>query len=291
MRSIMAVAAALLSLPLPVVVSSASAAVPVEAQDEQQVIRSLAQEIAGAETASMAKARRIIDWLNANFEWTDTDYGRRSLVEIINRRGGNCFEQARVARALMTAAGISTRQIAEVNIQPESPQRQKDAEEVVARYGVSASVFGLAHNDHQWLEVFDETTETWQPADPTLGLLGVDQWMRARVGFGARPVHHILPSRDMLVPVAIFALPADGKFENATDRSSFYLVEQLGSLYGDALTTRPEWAQWTQRVQTLSPVISQAFQGQINLHTRADELKAAGDLYRAMQVKMNGAGK
>jgi len=287
MRSVLAVVAAVLALPLPAV---SAVAAPAMAAEEQAAIDRLAREIVGTETASMAKARRIIDWLNANFVWTDTDYGRRSLVEIIERRGGNCAEQARVARALMTVAGIRTRQIAEVNIQPESPQRQKDAEEVVAQYGASASVFGLAHNDHRWLEVFDETTESWQPADPTLGLVGVEQWMRARVGFGARPVHHILPSRDMLVPVAIFALPEDGSFETATDRTGFYLVEQFGGLYGEALTTQPEWAQWRERVQALSPVISQAFQGTVNLHTRAGDLKAAGDLYRALQAKLEGAG-
>ena len=146
MRSVLAVVAAVLALPLPAV---SAVAAPAMAAEEQAAIDRLAREIVGTETASMAKARRIIDWLNANFVWTDTDYGRRSLVEIIERRGGNCAEQARVARALMTAAGIRTRQIAEVNIQPESPQRQKDAEEVVAQYGASASVFGRAHNDHR----------------------------------------------------------------------------------------------------------------------------------------------
>lgn len=71
--------------------------------------------------------------------------------------GRNCAEQACITRALLMAARVRTRPIAgEVNIQPDSFQHPKDAQEVMATCGLSVSPSGPARKDHRWPDVFDD---------------------------------------------------------------------------------------------------------------------------------------
>ncbi|MGZ7080871.1 MAG: transglutaminase-like domain-containing protein, partial [Thermoanaerobaculia bacterium] len=240
--------------------------------------KSLARKAAGDARTTVEKVRAVIDWANRNFAWTDTDYKSRTVDEIIERKGGNCNEQAMVVVALLQELGIRTRRVREINIQPESAERQKRAEEQVARVGVRASVFGLRHNDHVWTEFWDGDTNEWTPADPTLNLVGFDSWVKARAGFGARPTHPILPSRDMLVPIAIFAMNG-ATFEPRTER---YLIAGLNAAYGGDLTRLDAWADWTRAIVTVQPAALGAFEGRVNLHEHGNEILAVKTAYEKL---------
>ena len=45
---------------------------------------------------------------------------------------------------------------------------------MVTQRGMSYSVFGLQHNDHVWLEVWDDATKSWFPADAAYGVVGLN---------------------------------------------------------------------------------------------------------------------
>src|SRR5262249_28071503 len=210
----------------------------------------------GARSA-VTKVRAVVEWTNRSLEWTSTDYKERTVDEILERKGGNCNDQALVVVALLHELGIETRRVREINVQPESAERQRNAEAKVKEMGPKASVFGLGHNDHVWIEFKDAESSEWAPADPTLNLVGYEAWLKARVGFGARPTSAILPSRDMLVPLAIFAM--NGKtFEPRSER---YLVRGFDELYGGTLAKLPGWPAWIRAVVDVEPDALAAFEG------------------------------
>lgn len=244
----------------------------------------LAATVVGNAQGDIERSRRIIDWLNKEFEWTYTDYKNRTVQEIIAQRGGNCAEQVRVARTLMSETGIQTRRVAEVNIQPRSQQRQKNSEALIQKWGLKGSVFGLRHNDHRWIEVYDRQSQAWVPADPSLGLLGLEDWLSARVGFDSRPTHHILPSRDMLVPIAIFAMD-DRESTILEDRSNYYLVEQFNQLYGGNLQTRKSWDEWTHLIHQIVPHVKATFMREENLHEQNAAIERLAQVYEKLKAE------
>lgn len=241
----------------------------------------LARTAAGDSKTTVDRVRSVILWTNRSFQWTYTDYQRRTVDEIITRKGGNCNEQAMVVVALLSELGVRTRRVREINIQPESARRQANAEKRVAEIGPAGSVFGLRHNDHVWIEFWDSGKDEGIPADPTLGLVGVDEWIRARVGFGARPTHSILPSRDMLVPFAIFAM--DGpSFEPRSER---YLISGLNATYGEELSHLTAWQEWVRAVLAIQPAALGAFEGRTNLHADTDKILAVQKAYEHLAAE------
>ncbi|MCB9293522.1 MAG: hypothetical protein H6559_10425 [Lewinellaceae bacterium] len=38
------------------------------------------------------KAKAVVDWYARHFDWTYTDYQKRTVQDILRRRGGNCNE-------------------------------------------------------------------------------------------------------------------------------------------------------------------------------------------------------
>ena len=238
----------------------------------------LARSAAGNAKTTIEKVQAVIGWTNRNFEWTYTDYQRRTVDQIIERKGGNCNEQAMVAVALLNELGVKTRRVREINIQPDRPSRQHNAEEKIRETGPAASVFGLRHNDHVWTEFWDEETKEWTPADPTLNLIGFQSWIQARAGFGERPTHPILASRDMIVPFAIFAM--DGKtFEPRTER---YLITGLNAAYNGRLSALQAWPDWVHAVLAVQSPALGAFEGKTNLHSHQEEIDAVKAAYEQL---------
>ena len=137
---------------------------------------------------------------------------------------------------------------------------------------------------HVWIEYYDAPARQWRPADPTLNLIGEQAWSEARLGFGARPVHAIIPSRDMLVPIAVLAETGNPAhpFE---DRTHHYLVDGFAAAI-PAARARPQWRAWVREIDALHPQVLAAFQGQHNLH-QDDE---AIDEVRATYLAMRGRG-
>jgi Transglutaminase-like superfamily len=269
---------------LAVVLASGAVHAPAHAKPVQpSEIDGLARTIAG-NGSSVQRATNLLNWVNRNLEWTSTDYQTRTPEEILARGGGNCFELSRVFERLLRPSNVEYRWVAEINLQPRSAERQATAVEKVREHGNALSVFGLMHNDHRWLEVRDEAGG-WVPADPAVGVIGLKPWLMMRVDLGPRPAPVVpataLTTRDMIVPIAIVAVDANGK--PVEDRSAYYLIDGFGAMHEKRVSTLPHWKDWTQAVQAFSPEASAAFSGKTNLHTHADEIANLMTLYSALQ--------
>jgi hypothetical protein len=185
---------------------------------------------------------------------------------------------------MLDSLGIRSRWIREINVQPDqTPRRQKTAEDMVAQRGNSMSVFGLQHNDHVWLEVWDDRAMTWFPADPAYGVVGFGQWLPARLALADRPlprVPAVVPiAADMRAPFVVLAQETRSYvFEE--DRTGYYLIDEFDRLYDGKLATLPAWTDWVAAVRQVSPHARGAFEGKENLHLQTDQIarvKAAYD--------------
>ncbi len=248
-------------------------------------IRALGDSVAGSGSA-LVRTRRLVYWINDHFDWSATDYRRRTPAEIIARRGGNCAELASVLHLFLDSLRVRTRWVREINVQPvPTPRRQRTAATMVARRGNSFSVFGLQHNDHVWLEVWDDSTQAWFPADPAYGVAGLLEWLAARLAMADRPaprVKAVVPiAADMLVPFVVVAgAHRGGPYDN--DRTIFYLVDGFQRLYGNAIRALPSWPAWVAAVQALAPHAQAAFAGEEDLHAYTDDIAKLKAIYDSL---------
>ena len=239
---------------------------------------------AEAET-DFGKAKAVVDWYARYFDWTYTDYKKRSVEDILKRRGGNCNELAMVTQASLEALDVKMRRVREANLHVRSDRRQADAEQRVAEVGNKASVFGRQHNDHVWLEVYDQASGQWAPADPSLGVVGMRSWLSARYGFTRR--YSLDPSsEDMIAPFAVF-VESEGEWIN---RTSHYAIDGFNSLYYGKLAELPSWSQWVEQVEQLDGLALGAFQGNVNLHEHSDEIAALAATYQQLKEEFLASG-
>jgi hypothetical protein len=247
-------------------------------------LKALATDITANAHSNTERVSAVIAWAHSHLDWTYTDYQTRTVQQILDRKGGNCDEDARVVVALLDAIDVKNRRVKEINIQPESPRREKNAEARIAETGLAASVFGLRHNDHVWVEYWDEQHGEWAPADPTLSLVGYDQWIKARVGFGKRIDSNVLASRDMIVPIAIFAMTPGPNGPTLDDRGERYLVAGFASVV-PAAARSPAWTQWSSQVAAFQPKAKAAFLGAHNLHEDTAAIAALLATYQRLKPK------
>lgn len=244
-----------------------------ETKDDSDEIKSLAIKITGSDRPNFQNAVKISEWLNREFSWVANDYKKRSVEEIIKRKAGHCGEQAMVLKALLTSIGIKCRDIREINIHPVSQARQLRAGDLVKKYGFSLSVFGLRHNDHRWLEVFNESKKRWEPIDPTTGIIGLEDWEKIRVSFSPRPEI----AKDLLVP---FFIRAE---ETGEDRTKYYLIDEFNLYYGGKLNKLRSWGRWCSLITELSKHASSAFDGSENLHDYNNLIEETEKTYNALR--------
>lgn len=256
-------------------------------------LKALADSVAPRGT-TLERTRTLVRWVNDNFTWSNTDYVKRTPEEIVARRAGNCAELASVLRAFLDASGTRSRWIREINVQPEpTPRRQNTAAAMVAQRGMSYSIFGLQHNDHAWLEVWDDATQSWFPADPAYGVVGFDEWLPARLAMANRPKPRVAAvepiAADMLVPfVVIAAVSPSGPFND--DRTDTYLVDGFNRLYGGRLTALATWPKWVGAVHSLAPHARAAFEGKENLHRYNAEIAQLKQTYDELAREASARG-
>lgn len=246
------------------------------------VLKNFAASIIANKEGNYNKAAGLLEWLGRNMEWKATDYQTRTVNQILARNGGNCFELATVFTAMIRELGIRYRQVAEINIQPARESRQITAAEKVAKSGNRMSVFGRQHNDHRWVEIYDEKTDNWIPADPSMNVIGLDNWLKARVWFGERKTIDTSITNDMLVPIGIF-VTGDQKYTITEDRSEYYLINSFNSLYQDQLGKLPSWKKWKDLIQETSPHCRAAFENKENLHHYASLIAELWETYQSLQ--------
>jgi hypothetical protein len=268
------------------VVASAQSATPSKHDAELYALartdlKTFAQQVSKDAKSELGRAQAIVGWLAKNFQWKATDYQKRTVQEIIDRKGGNCNELAMVALSAMKELNIKLRRVHEINIYTNTPSRGETARQKIQEKGNRMSVFGRHHNDHIWLELYDSAANEWFPADPSSGLVGVEQWMKGRVGFGKRFTLNPI-TEDMIVPFAIFAADADGQF--TINRTQHYLVDEFGRLYGRKLQKQEAWKQWTEMLDQLDEKVAGAFAGTINLHEYESQIDSLAATYEQLRA-------
>src|SRR5262245_9860869 len=240
-------------------------------------LKAFAQQVSKNAGSELGQAQAIVKWLATSFEWKATDYQKRTVQEIIERKGGNCNELAMVALSAMKELNIKLRRVHEVNLYVNTPDRGVRAHEMVKQKGNTYSIFGRHHNDHVWLELYDSVANDWFPADPSSGLVGVDEWMKGRVWFGKRVTLNPI-TEEMIVPFAVFAADADGNF--TINRTQHYLVDEFDRLYQGKLHRLPEWKQWVALLDLLDDQVAGAFAGKINLHSYEAQIDSLAQIYQ-----------
>lgn len=248
---------------------------PVSGQSPASDFTRLADSVAGR-GSDVERTTRLVRWINGDFEWSATDYAQRTPAEVVARRQGNCAELALVLHTLLDSLGIRSRWIREINVQPApTPRRQATAEQLVATRGNALSVFGLQHNDHVWLEVWDEARGAWFPADPAYGVVELSEWIPARLAMSQRPIPRVpavVPiAADMLVPFVVLAQSRRGQ-DFDEDRTEYYLVDQFAALYAGQIQKLPAWPDWVAAVRSLAPHARAAFEGRANLHGQTEAI-------------------
>jgi hypothetical protein len=254
-------------------------------------IDALAKEVAG-EGDAVTRAQRLVTWMNGRLQWVATDYEQRTAEQILIRGAGNCAELASVLERLLKPTGIQYRWVAEINVHPESAQRQADATGLIQKLGARASVFGRRHNDHRWLEVLDERTQEWVPADPSTGLVGVKRWALIRLGLRERPpaaVPAIAESLDAMIVPFVIVTHRDASGQRV-DRSVHYLIDELDRLYGGKASKLPSWPKWESAVRALAPLAQRAFEGEVNLHEHAGRIDKLARVYETLRREAAAAG-
>lgn len=245
-------------------------------------LRVLGETITKNDRTDYEKATSLLNWVSNRLEWLATDYQRRTVKEILERGGGNCYELAEVYLALVREMHIQSRPIAEINLSRANPDRQARAEQLIKEKGNRASVFGGRHNDHRWLEVYDDSSGKWLPVDPTMNVIGVEQWVKARLGFGKRVTIDPVISEDMIAPFAVFVTDA-GKTQMIDNRSAYYMVEQFDKTYDNKLSTLPSWNRWVGLVKALSEHARSAFETKENLHVYGKQIEELDAVYRNLK--------
>ena len=254
-------------------------------------IDTLARRVAG-DGDSVTRAQRLVSWMSSRLEWVGTDYQQRTPEQILARGAGNCADLASVLERLMRPAAIPYRWVAEINLQPASAEREADARALVKKKGPGMSVFGRRHNDHRWLEVLDERSQEWVPADPSTGLVGTHSWLLARVAFEARPPSPVPASAaslaDMIVPLTIFT--AKNGSAPRVDRSEHYLVDELDRLYGGRAHALASWPAWAAAIRRFAPIAQGAFDGRVDLHQQSAVIDELASTYARLQKEAHAAG-
>lgn len=275
----------LLSLFLMVSCQNASKETPLPDKEElyalaETDLKTFAEVLTQDAQNDLQGVKQLVGWLAENFDWKATDYKKRTVKEIVIRRGGNCNELAMVTKAALEELGLPMRKMREINIHIESDRRRQTAMEKVANGGSRMSVFGKRHNDHVWLEIFDRATEEWFPADPSIGVVGEKEWLSSRIGFGER--FTLDPSsNDMIAPFAIFAENKDKKALES--RTRIYVVDGFNDLYDNQLESLPSWGAWQDLVAQLSEKARGAFEGKINLHESESDIDQLAAIYEQLK--------
>ncbi|PEW69371.1 hypothetical protein CN424_26295 [Bacillus cereus] len=226
------------------------------------------------------KVNTIFAWLNEEFEWVQTDYVERTVEEILARRAGNCAEQAKVVENVLNHIGIETRWILEINSHSESMERQNFSLNLIEKHGDFYSIFGWNHNDHRWLEYYNNNLKQWIPIDTAFGVLDINHWLEKRMSF----TRESIPTTQKIIPFCIVALSA--KRDVSEILSNCYLIDQFDKFYNGMLSETTVWEEWKLVINKLTEVGIETYSGHRNLHKYQNEIKRFTNLYLKLKQEV-----
>jgi hypothetical protein len=124
-----------------------------------------------------------------------------------------------------------------------------------------------------------------------MGVIGVNDWLKARVWFGERKTIDTSITNDMIVPFAIFITGSNNA--PVESRTSYYLVDAFNALYKGKLSSLPEWSKWVSAVNELTTPAMNAFLGKENLHNYKDKISVIATAFENLKkayIKKYGSG-
>src|SRR6185312_4981653 len=127
----------------------------------------------------------------------------------------------------------------------------------------------------------------WIPVDPTMCLIGFDQWERARAWFGERHTINDEISSEMIAPIAIFVVDPSDKHHMLDDRTQTYMVTHLNQLYQNKLAKLPSWSDWKEELTTFASHAKGAFEGKENLHNYTNDISRLLNTYNKLKTEYN----
>ncbi len=239
-------------------------------------------------TTDSEKTEKIVNWINRNMAWNYTDHKIHSTKEILKRGGGNSYELNPFVSEILTASGIKTRTIMEVSLLTENKQRHKKAMSKIQAQGNKASLCGLKHANTYWLEYWNRELNTWEPIVADMEVVGMDQWLKAKLKFGERNRKSITQTQKEIVPMAIFVIDSrSGAIQE--NRSLTYLSDAFNSYYKNKLTELNAWNTWKNQIQLLSEQVQQAYTGTLNLHEQQTAIDALEAQYSQLKQEYQKA--
>jgi hypothetical protein len=109
-----------------------------------------------------------------------TFYKKRTVEEIMARKGGNCNELAMVTMALLKELRLQMRKVREINIHKESARRRESAHQKVLDNGNRFSVFGKRHYVIEGLNrIYDDkliNLKSWESWKSSIDALDEKCW-------------------------------------------------------------------------------------------------------------------
>lgn len=241
-----------------------------------EIEKEIKSKLNGA-TSTAERVARLFSWICNEFQWIETDYVDRSFEEIMQRKAGNCAEQAKVVETLLSYIGIKTRWVLEINAQPDYIERQQFAEQLVAEQGNFYSIFGLNHNDHRWIEYYDADQRDWCPLDTSFAILGIESFMEKRLSFH----HQSIPSTEGIIPFCLFAL--DANHQPLEERSSDYLIKKFLCSFRKNSSSTVLLEEWEALISELTSLGVKTYKQEVNFHLHQDRVKRFVQVYEEIK--------
>jgi hypothetical protein len=115
-----------------------------------------------------------------------------------------------------------------------------------------------------------------------MNVIGVEQWVKARLGFGKRITIDPAISDDMIAPFAVFVTgeKSDSMMEN---RSMYYMVEQFDKVYDKELSKLPSWNKWVASIGLLSEHAKLAMESKENFHLYTRQIAELDTIYQDLK--------
>lgn len=198
--------------------------------EEKNRINALVDELTKDAKSDEEGIKTIVNWIHNNFRSTFGNPKYKTLSQFFEKKRGNCYHHSALLVFMLTHKKIPARFVDEINY---------DANKFIGVFKeilglIGDAPIGMNHNNHVWVEAYFDNK--WQPVDATYGVVGIEEWLEAR----------LLTNRGRF-PLMIYA-----KEQNSlVQRSEYYLIEKFREVY-NINEDQPEFIIWKDDILFLS---------------------------------------
>lgn len=243
-------------------------------REAELTLRDRSAELCERSYSADSITAEIARWITENFTFSMQRHD--SLSSLISTKSGNCASLTALFMGMARSAGLETRLVREVNVQPIDERRDTDARKA------GSCLFGLQHNDHLWLEFMND--DDWIPVDPSLGIIGNEQWVRTRLIEGRESAY------GMVAPFAIAAYRMQSTGDIfCVDRTEHYLANLFPSIASE-VRENPFWLLWENNIRYFSEKAGLIATLEYDLSPDRERIHTAGTAIRMLRKGSGGKG-